>query len=98
MALPFRRALLISSLSLALITGLNLFPYIRLGPRWMGKGVCLTAWLSGSGGIGETHSIFTQYLANRRSRERRSRCPLEPVLARMIVFMMKSLAHASPVR
>jgi hypothetical protein len=42
--------------------------------------MCPTAWLSGSGGTGETPSRIVTFLANRLSRERRSRCPLEPLL------------------
>jgi hypothetical protein len=35
----------------------------------------LTDWLSGSGGIGETHIILAPLLENRASFERRNRCP-----------------------
>ena len=40
----------------------------------------LTDGLSGSGGTGETHFIFAPTPKRRCGRERRSRCPLEPVL------------------
>jgi len=40
----------------------------------------LTEWLSGSGGAGETPQPLLHILANRACVERRSRCPLEPVL------------------
>jgi hypothetical protein len=39
-----------------------------------------TEWLSGSGGTGETPYQLLHILAKRACVERRSRCPLEPVL------------------
>jgi len=41
----------------------------------------LTVWLSGSGGAGETPQLLSRHFwQNSPARERRSRCPLEPVL------------------
>ena len=42
---------LISILSPYRITGLNLYPYIRLGPRGRGEGVDLAPSVTGKGGI-----------------------------------------------
>jgi hypothetical protein len=57
---------------------------------------CLTEWLSGSGGAGETPLHNRATLAKRCGRERQSRCPLEPVLAcacyaRLLTFSHKYL-------
>jgi len=77
----------LSSLSVPISATINSFVVIATSQSlivslaWMLLGG-LTAWLSGSGGDCKTRSHYRAISGKTRAvRERRSRCPLEPVLA-----------------